>query len=74
MIGGDHSFGAGFYKKTPVEKALPVFMDDLFTAKSALKKYGRSLWPYLVFAFLLLLIVNVAVRKMLNFESMRRNK
>jgi uncharacterized membrane protein len=27
MIGGDKSFGAGYYKKTPVEKALPVFMD-----------------------------------------------
>ncbi len=27
MIGGDQSFGAGYYKKTPVEKALPVFMD-----------------------------------------------
>jgi uncharacterized membrane protein len=27
MIGGDKSFGAGHYKKTPVEKALPVFMD-----------------------------------------------
>ncbi len=27
MIGGDNSFGAGFYKKTPVEKVLPVFMD-----------------------------------------------
>ena len=27
MIGGDHSFGAGYYKKTPVEKALPVYMD-----------------------------------------------
>jgi len=27
MIGGDKSFGAGFYKKTPVEKALPVYMD-----------------------------------------------
>ncbi len=27
MIGGDKSFGAGFYHKTPVEKALPVFMD-----------------------------------------------
>ena len=27
MIGGDTSFGAGHYKKTPVEKALPVFMD-----------------------------------------------
>ncbi|MBD3307237.1 VWA domain-containing protein [candidate division KSB3 bacterium] len=27
MIGGDQSFGAGYYKHTPVEKALPVFMD-----------------------------------------------
>ncbi len=27
MIGGDQSFGAGHYMKTPVEKALPVFMD-----------------------------------------------
>lgn len=27
MIGGDQSFGAGAYKKTPIEDALPVFMD-----------------------------------------------
>jgi len=27
MIGGDKSFGAGHYKETPVEKALPVYMD-----------------------------------------------
>ncbi len=27
MIGGDESFGAGRYIRTPVEKALPVFMD-----------------------------------------------
>lgn len=27
MVGGDTSFGAGYYQKTPVEKALPVFMD-----------------------------------------------
>ena len=27
MVGGDASFGAGYYKKTPVEQALPVFMD-----------------------------------------------
>jgi len=27
MIGGDTSFGAGYYKSTPVEQALPVFMD-----------------------------------------------
>jgi uncharacterized membrane protein len=27
LIGGDKSFGAGNYKKTPIEKALPVLMD-----------------------------------------------
>jgi len=27
MIGGDHSFGAGGYLRTPLEKALPVDMD-----------------------------------------------
>ena len=27
MIGGEQSFGAGQYKKTPIESALPVFMD-----------------------------------------------
>ena len=27
MIGGDKSFGAGYYRDTPVEKALPVYMD-----------------------------------------------
>ena len=27
MIGGPNSFGAGGYLKTPIEKALPVFMD-----------------------------------------------
>lgn len=27
MIGGDQSFGAGQYKNTPVENAMPVFMD-----------------------------------------------
>ena len=27
MIGGNNSFGAGYYKKTPVERALPVYMD-----------------------------------------------
>jgi len=27
MVGGDTSFGAGYYKNTPVEQALPVFMD-----------------------------------------------
>lgn len=27
MIGGDRSFAAGYYGKTPVEKALPVYMD-----------------------------------------------
>ena len=27
MIGGDRSFGAGLYHDTPVEKALPIYMD-----------------------------------------------
>jgi len=27
MIGGDKSFGAGYFQKTPVEKALPVYLD-----------------------------------------------
>lgn len=27
MIGGDKSFGAGYYGKTPLEEALPVYMD-----------------------------------------------
>ncbi len=27
MIGGDQSFGAGHYNKTPIEEVLPVFMD-----------------------------------------------
>ena len=27
MIGGDQGFGAGNYQKTPVEKALPVYLD-----------------------------------------------
>ncbi|MCP4755000.1 MAG: VWA domain-containing protein [Proteobacteria bacterium] len=27
MVGGDKSFGAGYYRKTPVEKALPVYME-----------------------------------------------
>jgi uncharacterized membrane protein len=27
MVGGDKAFGAGHYTNTPVEKALPVFMD-----------------------------------------------
>ncbi len=33
MIGGNESFGAGQYGKTPVEKALPVFMDAPATLK-----------------------------------------
>ena len=27
MLGGANSFGAGFYIDTPIEKALPVYMD-----------------------------------------------
>ena len=27
MIGGNQSFGAGYFQKTPIEKALPVYLD-----------------------------------------------
>ncbi len=39
MIGGEQSFGAGQYKKTPIENALPVFMD----APTDMKFSGLSL-------------------------------
>jgi uncharacterized membrane protein len=35
MIGGDKSFGAGYYKKTPIEEALPVLMDAPTEMKSS---------------------------------------
>jgi hypothetical protein len=40
--------------------------DGLFTATSGSKESGTALWPYLVGLFLLLLVVDVAARKMLN--------
>ena len=39
---------------------------DLFRVQSDLKEYGKSLWPYFALAFLLLLLVDVAARKLLN--------
>jgi hypothetical protein len=42
---------------------------DLFTATSGSKESGTALWPYLVGLFLLLLILDVAVRKMLNLSQ-----
>jgi hypothetical protein len=37
--------------------------DDLFTANSHTKEYGRRLWPYLTLVSLFLLIADVVVRK-----------
>jgi len=43
--------------------------DDLFKVKSGSKEYGISLWPYFTMAFLLLLIADVAARKLLNLSE-----
>jgi hypothetical protein len=40
---------------------------DLYKATSGSKQSGTPLWPYLIIVFLLLLIVDVAARKLLNF-------
>jgi hypothetical protein len=40
--------------------------DDLFTANSRTREYGRGLWPYLALASLLLLVADVAVRKFIS--------
>ena len=39
--------------------------NDLFTVQSGVKEYGISLWKYFTLAFVLLLTVGVAVRKIL---------
>lgn len=41
--------------------------DDVFTVQSGVKEYGTSLWKYFALAFLFLLLVDVAVRKILSF-------
>jgi hypothetical protein len=40
---------------------------DLYEATSDSNRSGAPLWPYFIFAFLLLLTVDVAVRKLFNF-------
>ncbi len=42
---------------------------DLFSAQSDTKEYGRRLWPYLALLSLLLLLVDVVLRK---FKSIGR--
>jgi hypothetical protein len=42
---------------------------DLFTATNAVKGSGTPLWPYLKFLFLVLLIAEVAARKLLNVNT-----
>jgi hypothetical protein len=39
--------------------------NDVFTVQSGVKEYGTSLWKHFVLAFLFLLLVDVAVRKIL---------
>jgi hypothetical protein len=46
---------------------------DLFSAQSLTREYGTPLWPYLIMAFLVLLIIDVAARKMLNLADIRIN-
>jgi hypothetical protein len=41
---------------------------DLFDAGSGVKKEGTPLWPFFVGAFLFFLLVDVAVRKLVNLE------
>ncbi len=42
------------------------FQNDLFRSQSGSKEYGRPLWPYLLLAFLLIMIIDVVTRKLLN--------
>jgi uncharacterized membrane protein len=42
--------------------------NDLFSTKAGAKDYGRPLWPYLLLAFLLFLIIDVGARKLLNLS------
>ena len=40
---------------------------DLYKARSDSKRSGTPLWPFLVLVFLLLLVIDVAARKLFNF-------
>jgi hypothetical protein len=41
---------------------------DLFNNASGYKELKTSLWPYFILAFLLLLIADVATRKLIDFS------
>ena len=45
------------------------FNSDLFKDKSDSKQSETPIWPYLIMIFLLLLIADVAVRKLLNLSG-----
>ena len=49
-------------------KVLPLneTPESLFSVQSDIKEYGRPLWPLITLAFLLLLLVDVTVRKLLS--------
>ena len=42
---------------------------DLFKDKSGSKRSETPIWPYLIMIFLLLLVADVAARKLLNLGS-----
>ena len=42
---------------------------NLFTVTSSAKKFGKALWPYLVIAFLFLLLADVVGRKIFSSIS-----
>ena len=43
--------------------------EDLFTVHSEVKELGTALWPYCALTFLLLLIADVTVRKILRLNE-----
>ncbi len=47
---------------------------ELFKTVSGKKDYGRHLWPYLAILFLLLLVIDVTVRKFLDFSSKKAGR
>jgi len=40
--------------------------DDLFSSTLESRTREKPLWPYLAFAFLILLLADVAIRKLIN--------
>ena len=49
--------------------SIDTLPSDLFNDTSGLKQSETLIWPYLIMIFLLLLIADVAARKLLNLGS-----